>query len=135
MNEKHAAELYRQEGTNSRFVNLTVKPDGSVLMETQDMGEYVERIWGDSDYEFWMDVPAGALPKLVFALLRDRYAGRAGAVDEFRISASRKQSTTNGTAGHRAFARTSARSSALRPGPSKAGEAGRRSKFGEAVQL
>jgi hypothetical protein len=84
MNEKYSAELYRQQGTNSRFVNLTVKPDGSVLMETQDMGEYVERIWGDSDYEFWMDVPAGALPKLVFALLRDRYAGRAGAVDEFR---------------------------------------------------
>ena len=84
MSEKYAAELYRQEGANSRFVTLTVKPDGSVVMETQDLGENVERIWGDSDYEFWIDVAAGALPKLVFALLRDRYAGRAGAVDEFR---------------------------------------------------
>jgi hypothetical protein len=84
MNEKYAAELYREQGTNSRFVSLTVKPDGSVLMETQDMGENVERIWGDSDYEFWIDVPAAALPKLVFALLRDRYAGQAGAVDQFR---------------------------------------------------
>jgi hypothetical protein len=84
MNEKYSTELYRQEGTNFRSVRLTVKPDGSVFMETQDMGEQVERIWGDSDYEFWIDVPAGALTKLVFALLRNRYAGQAGAVDEFR---------------------------------------------------
>jgi hypothetical protein len=84
MNEKYATELYRQEGTNSRFVTLTVKPDGSVLMETQDMGENVERIWGDSDYEFWIDVPAAALPRLAFALLRDRYAGQPSAVDQFR---------------------------------------------------
>jgi hypothetical protein len=84
MSEKYAAELYRQEGANSRFVTLTVKPDSSVLMETQDLGENVERIWGDSDYEFWIDVPATALPKLVFALLRERYAGQPRAVDEFR---------------------------------------------------
>ena len=91
MNEKYSAELYRQEGNNSRFVRLTVKPDGSVSLETQDMGEYVERIWGDSDYEFWMDVPAGALTKLVFALLRDRYAGHSGAVDEFRDFCKKQQ--------------------------------------------
>jgi hypothetical protein len=91
MNEKFSTELYRQEGTNSRFVRLTVKPDGSVLMETQDIGEQVERIWGDSDYEFWIDVPAGALTKLVFALLRDRYAGQGRAVDEFRDFCKKEQ--------------------------------------------
>jgi len=47
------------------------------------MGELVRRVWGDDDYEFWVDVPATAVHKLVFALLRDRYAGRGGAVDEF----------------------------------------------------
>jgi hypothetical protein len=66
------------------MVRLTVKPDGWVLIETQDMGERVERIWGDSDYEFWIDVPASSLARLVFALLRDRYVGQAGAVDDFR---------------------------------------------------
>jgi hypothetical protein len=39
VSEKQSAELYRQKGTNSRSVGLTVKPDGSVFMETQDMGE------------------------------------------------------------------------------------------------
>jgi hypothetical protein len=82
MNEKLFAELYRQDGANSRSVRLTVKPDGAVQIETQDMGEQVERIWGDSDYEFWIDIPAAELAKLAFALLKDRYAGRSGAVDE-----------------------------------------------------
>jgi hypothetical protein len=64
-------------------VRLTVKPDGAVLLDAQDMGKTVEEIWGDDDYEFWVDVPATALRKLVFALLRDRYADRSRAVDEF----------------------------------------------------
>jgi hypothetical protein len=82
MSDTYSAELYRQEGTGFRSVRLTVKPDGSVLMDAQDMGKSVDEIWGDSDYEFWVDVPASAIRKLVFALLRDRYAGRPGAVDE-----------------------------------------------------
>ena len=84
MNEQHAAELYRQEGANSRFVNLTVKPDGSVLMEAQDMGEKVEQIWGDSDYEYWVHVAPPSLPKLAFELLREKFAGRLDAVEAFR---------------------------------------------------
>jgi hypothetical protein len=83
MNETYSAELYRKEGAEFRSVRLTVKPDGSVLLDAQDMGKSVEEIWGDTDYEFWVDVPATAIRKLVFALLRDRYAGRSGAVDEF----------------------------------------------------
>jgi hypothetical protein len=47
------------------------------------MGTAVERIWGDDDYEYWVDIPATALHKLVFALIREKYAGRSGAVDEF----------------------------------------------------
>jgi hypothetical protein len=83
MNETYSAELYRKEGAEFRSVRLTVKPDGSVLLDAQDMGKSVEEIWGDTDYEFWVDVPATAIRKLVFALLRDRYAARSGAVDEF----------------------------------------------------
>jgi len=38
---------------------------------------------GDDDYEYWVDVPAAAIHKLLFALLGDRYAGRTDAMDEF----------------------------------------------------
>jgi hypothetical protein len=49
------------------------------------MGELVKQAWGDDDYEFWVDVPPTEIRKLVFALLRDRYANRSDAVDEFRV--------------------------------------------------
>ncbi len=84
MTETHSTELYRREGDNFRSVRLSVGADGAVKLDTQDMGKIVEEIWGDSDYEFWIDVPASALPKLAFALLREKYAGRDKAVDEFR---------------------------------------------------
>jgi hypothetical protein len=44
----------------------------------------IEEVWGDDDYEFWVDVPATALHKLVSALIRDKYSDRNRAVDEFR---------------------------------------------------
>jgi len=91
MFERYHTELYRQDGTMARSVRLTVKPDGSIKIDAQDTGKYVEGTWGDSDYEFWVDVPAGALAKLAFALLRDRYAGHAGAVDAFRDFCKKEQ--------------------------------------------
>lgn len=48
------------------------------------MGKGIQEIWDGDDYEFWVDVPAAALRKLVFALIREKYSGRNGAVDEFR---------------------------------------------------
>ena len=84
MTETYSTELYRQEGSNFRSVRLFVNADASVRFEAQDMGKSVEEVWGDSDYEFWVDVPATALRKLTFILLREKYAGRSGAVDEFR---------------------------------------------------
>ena len=83
MSETNSEEIYRQGGDPFRSVRLSVERDGLVRLDAQDMGKLVEEIWGDGDYEFWIDVPGAAIHKLVFALLRDRYAGRSGAVDEF----------------------------------------------------
>ena len=83
MTETYSTQIYRQEGDSFRSVRLSVNADGSVRLDAQDMGKQVEEVWGDSDYEFWVDVPAAALHKLVFALLREKYSGRDGAVDEF----------------------------------------------------
>ena len=84
MSETHSTEIYRQEGTEFRSVRLMVGPEGSVRLDAQDMGKLIQQTWSDDDYEFWVDVPARAICKLTFALLRERYAGRGGAVDEFR---------------------------------------------------
>jgi hypothetical protein len=83
MTEGYSAELFRQDGDAFRSIRLCVKPDGSIKMDAQDMGKTVEEVWGDDDYEFWVDVPAMALHKLVFSLLRKKYTARSAAVDEF----------------------------------------------------
>jgi len=84
MDFPNTTELFRQEGDSFRSVRLTVDADGAVRLDAQDMGRLVKEVWGDSDYEFWVDVPTSALRDLVFALLREKYDGRSGAVDEFR---------------------------------------------------
>jgi hypothetical protein len=90
MTETYSIELYLQEADNFRSVRLAVHADGSVRLDAQDMGKLVEEVWGDTDYEFCVDVPATALRKLAFILLRERYAGRSGAVDEFRAFCKRE---------------------------------------------
>ena len=47
-------------------------------------GPFVEKVWGDDDYEYGVYVPTASGPKLMFALLREKYLGRSDAVDEFR---------------------------------------------------
>ena len=83
MVENCSAEIYRQNGDPFRSICLCFCPDGSIKMDAQDKGKLVEKIWGDDDYEFWVNVPATAIHKLVFSLLREKYSGRRGAVDEF----------------------------------------------------
>lgn len=77
-------ELARQEGTEFRSVRLALEGDGAVRLEAQDMGPSVEKIWGDSDYEFWVRVAPSSLSKLAFELLREKFAGQLRAVDAFR---------------------------------------------------
>ncbi len=67
---------------NRRTVDLTLHENGSLRLDAQDIGSEVERLLGDSDYEFWADIAAIDVPALCFALLREKYSGRTGAVDE-----------------------------------------------------
>lgn len=80
--ESYSARMYREDGGSARSIHLSVHADGSVRLEAYDSGSSVEEVWGDSDYEFWVTVPATALRKLAFALLREKYVGRDRAVDE-----------------------------------------------------
>ena len=77
-------EIARQEGTEFRRVDLMLKDDGAIVLEGQDMGPTVEEVWGDTDYEYWVRVAPPSLPKLAFALLHEKFAGRLDAVDAFR---------------------------------------------------
>ena len=75
--------IYSEKLPNSRDITLRLRGRGDIQMYAEDSGETVKEVWRGSDYEFWVDVPASQLKKIAFALLKERYAGNAKAVDEF----------------------------------------------------
>ncbi len=84
MDDEFDQEIFREEMPTFRSVRLGVSSECEVKLDTQDMGDAVSQAFGDDDYEFWVTVPPQATRKLLFTLLREKYAGRAKAVDEFR---------------------------------------------------
>jgi len=87
MTETYLTEIYREKHTAPRrlirVVSLSVDAIGSVSLDAMDASTNGSESWGDDDYEFCLDVPATALHKLVFALLREKYSSKREAVDEF----------------------------------------------------
>lgn len=76
-------EIFREGTRNRRSVGVTLHENGDVGIDLQDMGPTVQEIFGDEDYERWTIVPATEVPRLAVALLIDKYAGKAEAVDAF----------------------------------------------------
>ena len=105
-------KLYEERGETSRYIDAEITGDGDVVISGQDIGRLPEEFWGDSDYEFWVYVPARdkdrvrqvLLEKLqaedrkaankyqklestdeaILALLSRLYSGNPKAVDEFK---------------------------------------------------
>ena len=77
-------EIVREEKPFFRSIYLTINESGDIKIDCQDMGEVVQKVWGDSDYEFWVDVPSSETRKLLFALLREKFIAKDKAVDDFK---------------------------------------------------
>jgi hypothetical protein len=86
MTLEHATsvQLAKQDGAEFRSVRLNIGGDGTIRMDTHDMGPNVERVWDHEDYEFFVEVSPLALGRLAFELLRDKFAGNLKAVSDFR---------------------------------------------------
>lgn len=65
-------------------ISVSTNPDGGVRVEGGDVGDRVKEWHGEDDYEYWVDVPASEIGKLVLLLLKERYEGNLDAVSEFR---------------------------------------------------
>lgn len=83
MTEKSAL-LFKEDGVESRIVSLSCQDDGSIRLYASDVGPTAERFWGSDEYEFWVTITAESVTDLAFALLKQRFSGRSGAVDELR---------------------------------------------------
>lgn len=78
-----SVELYRQEGSNFRSVRVRIEGD-ELILDTQDMGEVTESVWGDADYEFWTSVRREHWGDLLVALVVEYMSGRPDATDRLR---------------------------------------------------
>jgi hypothetical protein len=65
-------------------VTLELKGDGSISLFYHDAGKTAREMFGDGDYEAWLAVPAGAVPALCFALLKEAFSGEGDALTRAR---------------------------------------------------
>jgi hypothetical protein len=71
-------EIYRREwktdeGRESTTISCRFLDNGTLRIEGQDIGPSVERLQGDSDYEYWMEIAADDIGRLVPALLKETF--------------------------------------------------------------
>jgi len=110
--ESKKAPLYEERGETSRYIDVEITKDGDLVMMGQDLGELPQKFWGDSDYEFFVYIPArykgdvyrvlmeklrtdnpdvvGQFENLkseddaILALVKKLYTGNPKAVDQFK---------------------------------------------------
>ncbi len=51
-------KLYEERGQISRYIDAEITRDGDLVMTGQDLVKLPEEYWEDSDYEFFIYVPA-----------------------------------------------------------------------------
>lgn len=74
----------REEPGITISIHARLNSDGSLRLEGGDIGERVKELWGDDDYEYWVDVPASEVGRLLLLLLKEKYDGDLQAVSNFK---------------------------------------------------
>ena len=77
-------KLVSQGGSTSIHIDMRIDENGNLLFSGQDIGDAPEEIFGDSDYEYWLTVPAAEKDRLLLALLEKHYAGDALVISTLR---------------------------------------------------
>ena len=77
-------KLFSQGGSTSIHIDARITEEGDLLLSGQDIGEIPEKFFGDSDYEYWLTVPAAEKDRLLLALIEKHYAGDAMVVSTMR---------------------------------------------------
>jgi hypothetical protein len=88
---KDPIKLVRKGGSTSIYIDVRINENGDLLFSGQDIGSAPEEIFGDSDYEYWLTVPASEKDRLLLALIEKHYAGDASVVSTLREFMESKQ--------------------------------------------
>ena len=76
--------LCNREGTTSIFIAAEILENGDLQLAGQDVGIAPRQTVGDSDYEYWLTVPAVEKDRLLLALLSAVYNDDPTAVTKLR---------------------------------------------------
>ena len=77
-------ELVNRRGSTSIHIDVCIKENGDLLFSGQDFGKAPEEIFGDSDYEYWLTIPAAEKDRALLALIEKHYAGNSSVISELR---------------------------------------------------
>lgn len=63
----------REHGGESNRLDAKIKADGDLSLEGYYAGPMCEKFFGDSDYEFWLTIPAAYKDTILLHLLKERF--------------------------------------------------------------
>jgi hypothetical protein len=81
---RNKVTLCEERGETSIYIDAEITDDGTLQLSGQDIGRVPEEFWGDSDYEYWLVIPADQKDRVLLALLEELYRGNRRAVSEFQ---------------------------------------------------
>ncbi|MEW9922324.1 hypothetical protein AB2B41_22220 [Marimonas sp. MJW-29] len=67
------SETSTRDGTEVTSIRADLKADGGLLVHGQDLGPSVEKIFGDIDYEYWLDIDEASIPQLFILVLKEAF--------------------------------------------------------------
>ena len=84
MSTESKVTLCEERGETSIYIDAEITDDGTLQVSGQDIGRAPEEFWSDSDYEYWLVIPADQKDRVLLALLEQIYKGNRRAVSEFQ---------------------------------------------------
>ena len=62
--------IFRNDGVEFTSINANFTEDGTLKISGQDMGPFVEKFWGDDDYEYWLFIPKESVNPFILNLMK-----------------------------------------------------------------
>ena len=66
-------KLVEIQGPTSVYIDVGINDDGDVVFAGQDIGEAPKMYVGDSDYEYWITIPAKEKDRFLLSLLEKQF--------------------------------------------------------------
>lgn len=76
--------LVEIKGDPSIYIDVEITDEGDLQFSGQDIGASVKKMFGDSDYEYWLTIKAEHKDQLLLALIEKFFTGNATVISEVK---------------------------------------------------